>query len=434
MCRTLRVMNAVRDPKIGIPVTITQYPLHKQYFNKKICSTIHILMDATYFKSFTFVVFSVPFTILIAKYLRLPETEGSSRILANWACNKVKQIYLDSDLIAQEIAEKLGYLPGISYSEIAEKAAQCGHTELAIKLMDYEPKASLQVPLLLHLEQYCRALLKAIESGDTDLVYTVLLHLHKRMSLDQFQLAIRGFPMAQALYIKYCREQGQDAIRAIYNQEDDFLSQAICCIQECYDPKNVASPEASLYSAVEAFKRVHCDALSVLCQDQLRLLGHQKNLESKFGHAFVNLSLHDTVARLLKLGQFKLADKLRIEYKVPDRRFWWLKVVGLAELGEWAELEKFSKSRKSPIGFEPFVDVCLQKDKLQEAQKYLPKVKEEVKVKYYIKAGLLEEAVQCAYEQKDDDALLYIQSKCNASNATLMEKINSYLLQLNSRK
>lgn len=26
MCRLLRVLNAVRDPKVGIPLTITQYP------------------------------------------------------------------------------------------------------------------------------------------------------------------------------------------------------------------------------------------------------------------------------------------------------------------------------------------------------------------------------------------------------------------------
>lgn len=26
MCRKLRVLNAVRDPKVGIPLTITQYP------------------------------------------------------------------------------------------------------------------------------------------------------------------------------------------------------------------------------------------------------------------------------------------------------------------------------------------------------------------------------------------------------------------------
>jgi hypothetical protein len=54
--------------------------------------------------------------------------------------------------------------------------------------MDYEPRASLQVPLLLRLGEDRPALVKAIESGDTDLVYTVLLHLRENMPLGEFQV------------------------------------------------------------------------------------------------------------------------------------------------------------------------------------------------------------------------------------------------------
>jgi len=37
--------------------------------------------------------------------------------------------------------------------------------------------------------------------------------------------------------------------------------------------------------------------------------------------------------------------------------------------------------------FQPFVDVCLKHENKYEAQKYLPKVKDELKVKYHVKAG-----------------------------------------------
>ena len=33
-------------------------------------------------------------------------------------------------------------------------------------------------------------------------------------------------------------------------------------------------------------------------------------------------------------------------------RWWWLRALALAESGDWAELEKFSKSKKPPIGME----------------------------------------------------------------------------------
>lgn len=67
-------------------------------------------------------------------------------------------------------------------------------------------------------------------------------------------------------------------------------------------------------------------------------------------------------------------------------RFWWLRIQSLADNGDWKELDKFSKVKKSPIGYAPFVDVCLQKYNNEEAAKYLSRVSEEIKVKYYVKA------------------------------------------------
>lgn len=68
-------------------------------------------------------------------------------------------------------------------------------------------------------------------------------------------------------------------------------------------------------------------------------------------------------------------------------RFWWLKIEALAEAGDWHELEKFSKSKKSPIGYDPFVEVCVKYERLTEAEKYLQRVQPEHKVKCLIKMG-----------------------------------------------
>lgn len=59
---------------------------------------------------------------------------------------------------------------------------------IIMQLMDYEPRARLQIPLLLRLGENLPALVKAIESGNTDLVYTVLLHLRENMPLGDFQV------------------------------------------------------------------------------------------------------------------------------------------------------------------------------------------------------------------------------------------------------
>lgn len=57
------------------------------------------------------------------------------------------------------------------------------------QLIDYEPRAHQQVPLLLTLGEERAALHKAVQSGNTDLVYTVILHLRENMTLGDFQVS-----------------------------------------------------------------------------------------------------------------------------------------------------------------------------------------------------------------------------------------------------
>lgn len=51
-----------------------------------------------------------------------------------------------------------------------------------------------------------------------------------------------------------------------------------------------------------------------------------------------------------------------------------------AATGNWDELEKLSRLKKSPIGYEPFVDVCIEQDNTVEAARYLPRVEESLQV------------------------------------------------------
>lgn len=94
--------------------------------------------------------------------------------------------------------------------------------------------------------------------------------------------------------------------------------------------------------------------------------------------------MHETIKCLLILGDIKSAEKKKIEYKVPERRFWWLRIQVLSETFQWDELEKFSKAKKSPIGYEPFVEVCLKQGEREEVKKYLPKCRNDKKIKWYI--------------------------------------------------
>lgn len=152
--------------------------------------------------------------------------------------------------------------------------------------------------------------------------------------------------------------------------------------------QNVLNAEPFLATAQDAYKNARNDLHASLCEEAIKLLRHQKQFEEKFPRfKFIGKSVHDTLHTLLEANEIKLAEKMKSEYKIPDRRFWWLRIETLGSQAEWIELEKFSKSKKPPVGFTPFVDVCLKYNNLKEAEKYLPKIKPEEKVKYYIKAG-----------------------------------------------
>lgn len=110
-----------------------------------------------------------------------------------------------------------------------------------------EPKSSLQVPLLLKLGENKRALLSATQSGDTDLVYTVLLQLKETTQMADFQMIIRKFPMAQNLYKKYCHLYSKSALQEIYNQEDDHLSLAEFALKEGIEVNSVVSKYDAIF-------------------------------------------------------------------------------------------------------------------------------------------------------------------------------------------
>ncbi|XP_026744401.1 vacuolar protein sorting-associated protein 16 homolog [Trichoplusia ni] len=415
-CRWLRVLNAVRDPKVAIPLTSVQMGNlgERVLLDRLIWRRLHCLAEH------------------IASYLQLKD--GRTRVLSHWACYKVTQPHLDNESAAREIGEKLRNVPGISYTTIAMKAAEKGRKALAIKILEYETHSKLQVPLLLSLGEGSIALLKATASGDTDLVYIVLLHLKEKMGKRDFELTIRSYPLAHALYIKYCANNNREALRQVYVQEDDFHGQATTHIKDAIDQTNPGSIEASLISARECYKKGKNDLGVTVCEDARKLCKQQSTLQETYGRGYIGLSLHDTVRKLLEHGEIKLADKLRSEYKMPDRRYWWLRILTLAEKDDWTELDKFSKSKKSPVGYEPFVDACLKYCKHDEALKYLPRCSDDIKVKYYVKAGFYEEAAEVAFEQKDESALLFVQNKCPQNEYSKHAKITSLLERLATKK
>ncbi|OPJ87203.1 hypothetical protein AV530_009561 [Patagioenas fasciata monilis] len=242
--------------------------------------TIEVLLDRLVLRRL------YPLAIRICEYLRLSEIQGVSRILAHWACYKVQQKDKSDEEVAQAINQKLGDTPGISYSEIAARAYDCGRTELAIKLLEYEPRSGEQVPLLLKMKRSKLALSKAIESGDTDLVYTVVLHLKNELNRGTFFMTLQNQPVALSLYAEK-RIEGR--VGALQNAVDEY-----------YKAKNEFAAKAT--------------------EEQIKLLRLQRHLQEDLDKPYLDLSLHDTVTNLILDGHHKRAEQLYRDFKIPDKR------------------------------------------------------------------------------------------------------------------
>ncbi|KAG9349381.1 hypothetical protein JZ751_027824, partial [Albula glossodonta] len=406
MCRDLRVLNAVRDYTVGIPLTQPQY---KQM-------TVQVLIDRLVYRKL------YPLAIEICRYLKTPEYQGVSRVLKHWACCKKEEA---DEVIARAISLKLGEAAGISYSEIAARAYECGRTELAIKLLEFEPRSGEQVPLLLKMKRSQLALSKAIESGDTDLVYTVVTYLKNEMNRGDFFMTLRNQPVALSLYRQFCKYQEQDTLKDLFNQDDDHQELGNFYVRASYQEGKLEARMALLQSAVDEYNKAKNEFAAKATEEEMRLLRFQRRVEEEKGERVLGSSLQDTMHCLLTAGLHKQAEQLYKDFRVPDKRYWWLKLTALAEKEDWDELEKFAKSKKSPIGYLPFVEVCVKHRNKYEAKKYVSKVTPEQRVKAHLAVGELEGAADVAIERRNEGEISLVLSRCSpTTDRALLERLN----------
>ena len=350
---------------------------------------------------------------------------------------------------ARQVSSRLGLTPDISYSDIAEKAIECGKRQLAIQLLEHEVRADRQVPLLLKLEQGAQALRKAIFSGDTDLVYHVILSLKEKHSTADFHMIMRQDSIGSKLYTLYCQQPGQQALLSDWlQQEDDFASMARSSYADSFETGRVEARLARLGAAQENFKKSKEEFNLSICEESHKLIKYQSMLEEKLGKLYINLSLHQTLDQLLREKEVKLADKLKSEFKLSERKYFWLKVTlkdaipmlffkfsfqvrAFGESGQWAELNALAKTKKSPIGFAPFLEVCLKQGERAQAAKYLSLLGQEDRLRYALKLGALGEAAEAAFVLRDVDALSRVESLAGG-DSHLLDKVAGFKARLHA--
>jgi hypothetical protein len=181
-----------------------------------------------------------------------------------------------------------------------------------------------------------------------------------------------------------------------------------------------------------------------MVEEELKLLAYQQTLDKESTDPrkrFVGLSINETIRLCITSGSPKKADKIRADWKVPDKRcapspsspvtrslgacsFWLVKMKALVEVRDWEGLELFAKSKKSPVGYEvrtaahyqvrvgrpevaqPFVDHLVATGNHRQALNFVPRCEQRHRVELYIKCGEWLKAAQECRDRGDRGRLL----------------------------
>ncbi|KAG1716823.1 hypothetical protein ID866_345 [Astraeus odoratus] len=406
MGQSLRVLNAVHYYEVGIPLTYLQYqhasPIH--LIARLTARNLHLL------------------ALRISSFLSLtPDV-----VLKHWASAKIARSKSTAgDEEDQELCklivdkfEKLGE-GEVSYADIARRAWEVGRAGLATKLLDHEPKASDQVPLLLIMKEDKLALLKAADSGDTDLVYHVLLHLHKRLSLGAFFRLIedggQNLVPASKLLEVYAREQNREMLRDFFYSDDRRVESAVLALEEANRMADQAAAITAVRSSEKFFsedKDRHFEAK--MMDESARLLTMQQQLEKDAqGKAkFFGLSVSETIRTCLMNEMSNKADRVKSEFKVPDKRFWYIKLHALTAIRAFDALETFARSKRSPIGYEAFVRYLVEAGHPREAATYVIRCDAPKRVELYVLCNDWRAAGRECKEKGDKKGLEQLKRRC----------------------
>ncbi|OQE31828.1 hypothetical protein PENSTE_c001G10201 [Penicillium steckii] len=419
MTEKLRVLTAVRDFKIGLPISYAQYlRLTPEGLIERLISRHEYML-----------------AIRVSEYLEIP----ADRIFVHWASQKVRVSTVDDEAVCKLIVQKLDGKPGISFETIAQAAYDEGRTHLATQLLDHEPRAGKQVPLLLSMEEDEVALDKAIESGDDDLINFVLLHMKSKLPLASFLRTINSRPVASALVETAARTEDTELLKDLFYQDDRPVDGSNVLVSEALRQSDAERKIEKLQLAT----RLLTDSKdpTVVLQQKLvseasQLLKAQEALDKDLAdHSeFLGLSLNETIYRLFRAGYGKRAHKMQSEFKMPEKTYWWLRLRALVAKRDWGELEEIAKAKKSPIGWEPFYNEVLGAGNTKLASLFVPKcttLNPAERIEMWVKCGMIVKAGEEAQKVKDLSTLEVLRTKASGPAATEIERM---INQLRPRK
>ncbi|CAD8088100.1 unnamed protein product [Paramecium sonneborni] len=200
-CKYLRVSNALRRNGTTGGRVVTYEQTLQLIKNPDLFITLLLKYNLHYL------------VIEISRFLKY-QIKQKSTIYTHWACCKVES-QQDDEQLCQIIKEKIKEQKGISFTQIAQKSIEIVKSQLDRKLLDNEQSLSKRIPVLIWMANYQqgnnnsyyeKALIDAINSKDSNLIYLVIMKFLKTDMDETYKFGILSQnQISQAHLIYYLR-------------------------------------------------------------------------------------------------------------------------------------------------------------------------------------------------------------------------------------
>ena len=463
VARRLRVLNEIRRPAVGLPLTMQQFlRLSPDVLVSRLTIRCHHFL-----------------ALRICDLLKLK----NDNVLIHWGCEKIIRLAatttMTDEAIRDIIRNKLrpyeytnsGAISNnttssssssihrrrrkkISYLEIATAAYSMGRRRLATMILDMVQNPADQVPLLLSMHEDELALQKAVNSEDTDLIYLTLFHLERsRTDLESFYRLVYLHPEAVALlklFFKHSKVTSTDrsTLHKFLIFSRNYLEAAFIALRMAHQHVDNHEIQMKIMKEAAYLFAQHKDlaVYKSIVDEQMDLLDAQRILDTKLppgSTTFVNLTLIETIDKLISLtvdttqqplGETEVWEneimKLTKKFKLQEKQLWHVRVQVYCRHGSWMALGKLAAERKSPIGYKPFAIGCIRhKLPALETEKYIDKVVEpEDRYDLYLEVALWKKAADTAAKLKDGARLQEVARLCGKD-----PQITTYVSELLSK-
>ena len=442
--RKIRVLNQLRNPKVGWVLTSAQYDaITPTGVVARLCMMKRPAL-----------------AVAVSQYLRLPQSvQLYARARKASAIVEADKTLSDSELAEAAIkvitgdgvAGSAACLNRGGYATVAMAASKAGRPGVADLLLMLESSVADKVPTLLANGSYADAVAVATTHRDADFIFSIVMD-YERSCMSSTTLgdpasiqdvvyatvASKFTPEAFHMFRRYLLATSTVVKNAtiLLIRAQRFTDAGSTIALRAMAEADGREKQGMLIESSRVFGLGKETAFPKSCtDDQIDLLKDIETVKTKYASIQMNVdgaSIIGLISALIHAAssnereQHRLladVDKVARKYKVSEKRLWAVKVKAFADTKQWSNLRMLAETKgKSPIGYKQFARAVIRgKQPVSEIMRYVNRVTvPEEKYDLLIEAKLWKDALEEAYKLKDGRRIINVKGLCNDTDLQIV--------------